>query len=310
MKHIPFPKISNRPDIIMSSLNHEHGEPSAWAGAVKLHGTNAAIGCAPCDDTWEDYTMWFQSRNRIIKPDDDNAGFAMAMSHKVGVSFMMSLLADTYAQPVLLYGEWVGPGVQSSVAIAQLPEKTFYPFALYLVDEKRFVAVPCLESVFFDPFFSTRQTVPVGPGMVAKMQKLTDAADTQCPVGKSLGLEGHGEGYVWAPVGEHQYNPEYWFKTKGTSHSTSAKKTKIKQPSVPLTSEHLEWVQEHVAKRMRQAEEYVIEMDGQCSKASTGKVIGWILADIHAEEDIPQGLDLKSLGKTIAEAFHNYLEQV
>ena len=46
-----------------------------YKGTVKLHGTNAAIGVL------KDGTVYFQSRNSIITPENDNAGFATFMKH-------------------------------------------------------------------------------------------------------------------------------------------------------------------------------------------------------------------------------------
>jgi len=65
----------------------------------KLDGTNASV--------WmEDGELRFGSRNRAITPEDDNAGFARAMSERV-TSFALAL--SELPAGAVLYGEWLVP---------------------------------------------------------------------------------------------------------------------------------------------------------------------------------------------------------
>lgn len=84
MEHKPFPKIPrlNREIIITE----------------KIDGTNAAITVMP------DGTLYAQSRNRIITPGSDNAGFAAwVFDH---ADDLRELGEGTH------YGEWYGRGIQ------------------------------------------------------------------------------------------------------------------------------------------------------------------------------------------------------
>ena len=83
-----------------------------YVGTVKIHGTNASIVRNP------DNTFTFQSRNREITPERDNAGFAAAAS-KWPLSSLFAKI-NSPGTKVVLYGEWAGTGVQTGVAICKL----------------------------------------------------------------------------------------------------------------------------------------------------------------------------------------------
>ena len=76
-------------------------------GSVKLHGTNAAIV------KHEDSTVTTQSRNNIITPENDNAGFANFMVN-VNVEALFALVGITdeeLGKPIKIYGEWCGGNI-------------------------------------------------------------------------------------------------------------------------------------------------------------------------------------------------------
>lgn len=78
----------------------------------KIDGTNGAVGIL------EDGTVYAQSRNRIVTPDDDNAGFAAWVAAN----------ADTLRSDLgvgLHFGEWWGRGIQRGYG---LTEKRFSLF--------------------------------------------------------------------------------------------------------------------------------------------------------------------------------------
>jgi RNA ligase-like protein len=83
-----------------------------WLAQEKLDGTNS---CVAIDD--DGVTITVQSRNRIITPESDNAGFAKWV--KVNYKDLLKL------GPGYHYGEFVGPGIQRSYG---LKEKRFYLF--------------------------------------------------------------------------------------------------------------------------------------------------------------------------------------
>lgn len=78
----------------------------------KIDGTNA------CVIVQDGELVGCQSRNRLIKPGDDNMGFAFwAFENR----HSLAALGDGYH-----YGEWAGPGIQKNPH--ELPEKRFYLF--------------------------------------------------------------------------------------------------------------------------------------------------------------------------------------
>jgi hypothetical protein len=86
-----------------------------WAITEKLDGTNACVLIAPIDDPEinhglatariGDTFVFCQSRNNVITPDKDNAGFARFV--KDNAEALVGILGEGRH-----FGEWVGKGVQ------------------------------------------------------------------------------------------------------------------------------------------------------------------------------------------------------
>lgn len=96
-------------------------------GSVKLHGTNSGVMKDP--RTGE---IWCQSREQIITPENDNAGFARFISELPGrgIDIYFNIAAGAFGmnniQPgdlIGIYGEWCGQGIQKGVAISQVPKR-------------------------------------------------------------------------------------------------------------------------------------------------------------------------------------------
>ena len=100
-----------------------------FKGTVKLHGTNAGVSFN------EESGMWAQSRENIITPEHDNAGFAFfAHSHETEFLRMFFDVAtkeniDVDKNTISIYGEWVGKGIQKGVGISNI-EKSFFIFGV------------------------------------------------------------------------------------------------------------------------------------------------------------------------------------
>jgi len=85
----------------------------------KIDGTNA------CVIVRDGAVVGFQSRNRMIKPGDDNMGFAF-WGHENRQA--LAILGDGHH-----YGEWAGPGIQKNPH--NLTEKTFFLFNTFRPQE-------------------------------------------------------------------------------------------------------------------------------------------------------------------------------
>ena len=88
-----------------------------FTGTTKLHGTNAAVGVL------NDGTQWAQSRENIITPEKDNAGFAsFAYKNRQFFSNLLNKMDydKTLYKGFIVYSEWCGKGIQKGVAISEL----------------------------------------------------------------------------------------------------------------------------------------------------------------------------------------------
>lgn len=137
-KHIMFPEIgqfrSTVKKVTDRALDALINRPTInFTGSCKLHGTNAAVSCGLTDTA--DY--WTQSREHIITPTKDNAGFASFV--KSEEAYFKLLLAnaaqifvgDSKPDSILsIFGEWCGGNVQKAdIAISNLP-KMFVVFGV------------------------------------------------------------------------------------------------------------------------------------------------------------------------------------
>lgn len=282
----PFPKIPNRPP-----RGSEHVQ--TWKAFVKLHGTNAAIHVKDGE------MVAFQSRNRLITPDDDNQGFAQAMTN-------LAPKLDIPFENHIIYGEWAGQGIQSNVAISNIP-KTFFPFAVFDKETGNFLHN---ESYRVDYMRRNNESTWKGHLLVPydtfgrkdmeRLEAVVKAIDAVCPVGLAFGHEGHGEGLVLRPVSSkyEKTNLDLWWKAKGKSHQGSGEVKQFKAPQ--FGAESAGWIHEQVDKRARQGLEYLVEMNHPLDSTSTPIYIKWMIADIKAEEEIPDFVNPKAIGGVAA----------
>lgn len=131
-KFIKFPSIGQFRDAIKQVQSecayHNVALPTVeFRGTVKLHGTNAAVVIAK-DGTWH-----CQSRERIITPESDNAGFAAwvygCKAYWDQLAQSLSHAIDGEDETMQIYGEWCGGNIQKGVGLSHLP-KMFVIFAV------------------------------------------------------------------------------------------------------------------------------------------------------------------------------------
>lgn len=276
-------------------------------GTVKLHGTNAAIVYGPEGIT-------FQSRERVLTRESDNAGFMAHMEQHIQTVRELEEylhthynLADTN-HTIAVYGEWCGGNIQKGVAITGLP-KMFVIFAIKL--DGSWVEMPKLLNDSFASIYSIQhyQTWAINidfehPELAQnRLGELTAEVEACCPVGKALGVEGIGEGIVWRCTS----NPssEYWFKVKGEKHSASKVKT-LASVDVGAVAQINEFVEMTVTEaRLEQGLQNLInEQLKPFDMTSMGDFIRWVHQDVLKEEaDTLQasGIEYKKLGGPIAQ---------
>jgi hypothetical protein len=301
-------------------------ERIAYRGTVKLHGSNAGVVCRPD-------RLQAQSRNREITPEDDNLGFASFAQAEARVAALRTLEAELREaaaleldRPLALFGEWIGPGVQSGVGVAQLPERHWVLFAVATQDEdqerKHYFELPSLGERFaslgiysiadaptltLELDFGQRAALELAANAIARA---TDEIDARCPWAARFGVEGVGEGLVWQPLAEHFGDSELFFKSKGKGHQVVARQHKAAREASLLDPEHLASVQAFVAyavtpARLAQGLDFLGEQGLPHEMRSLGAYLKWFAGDIRREcaaELEHSGLEWKQVAKPINEA--------
>jgi hypothetical protein len=265
-------------------------------GSVKLHGTNAGVLHNETDG------IWYQSRENIITPVKDNAGFAFfAEGRKEAFLKLIQDIRNTLNLPVNvtigIFGEWAGKGIQKGVGISEI-EKAFFIFAIKIIpvnSEEASYYIPDDDKVF-DKLTGLDQhsiynlqdyslwSIPIDFNNPEKHQNLliqiTEEVEKLCPVAKEFGITGIGEGVVWEGWYE---GTRYIFKVKGELHSVTKVKT-----LASVDTEKLNSIQEFVnyaatPTRFDQAIQNVFP-DGDLDIKKLGDLLKWMIHDITTEE--------------------------
>lgn len=314
-KMIKFPSIEQFRTVVSNINRHynfkgldENGDaiydPSmpkpklTFKGTVKLHGTNAAVSYNAISG------IWYQSRENIITPEKDNAGFAFfAEANKEVFSGLMLEISenesiDLNENTITIYGEWCGGNIQKGVGIVNLP-KSFFIFGVKITPhaetDEELKAKPAywvdytyLESPdnkIYNINNFTTYTIDIDFNMPQLVQnqlsEMTIDVENECPVAKSFGFSGIGEGIVWTT---EVNGVVHRFKVKGEKHSSSKVKT-----LAAVDVEKLESIQKFVdyavtQSRFNQALENVFPNDEPIDTKKLGDVIRWVVNDIIKEE--------------------------
>lgn len=157
-----------------------------FRGTTKVHGTNAALSI-------KDGELLFQSRERVLSLEADNAGFMRAMVDNMDkVTLLLSNVRNRAnierQQCLTIYGEWCGRGVQSGVAVSEL-EKRLMIFAIKVDDNWLDIAdfeLTIPDSPFYSILDAGSWEVDINFANPALIQNhlidLTNAVEAECPV--------------------------------------------------------------------------------------------------------------------------------
>jgi hypothetical protein len=273
-------------------------------GTIKMHGTNAGIVRSPEGE------LYFQSRERIITPLDDNAGFATwAHQHTRYFNELFDNLEyqfnATGNEVVQIYGEWCGGNIQKSVGLTKLP-KMFVIFGVRvsenaesnnwidMFEAQKFIRVNKPADIHLNidfPVFFMDIDFSKPEYQQAALQELTLAVEKDCPVARKFlpdtTDELIGEGLVWEPVQGQDIGFSVRglrFKTKGEKHSVSKVKVLI-----PVDIEKVATIDEFVDRtctenRLKQGLDKLREMGLEQTSQNTGAYLKWVLSDIIKEE--------------------------
>jgi hypothetical protein len=310
MKHIKFPEIGQYRNMITSIKQRcryagkdENGDPIydpkvilptvKFYGTVKLHGS-----CGGVSFDWDTGELWANSRKRVVTIGNDNHGFACFV-HKNSESFI-TIIKKVRAQDrsdgsiVTLFGEWCGKGIQKGVAISQL-EKMFVIFGVKYtktVSENEDISWWSTQwgntrdtdnRIFNITDFQTWEIdidINSPEQSQNRLADITLGVEKECPVGRSFGVKGIGEGVVWSTY--DGVNVER-FKVKGEKHSGSKikKLAKVDPEKVASVQEYVDYA--CTENRMLQGLGEVFGEDEPDIK-KMGEFIGWVASDIIKEE--------------------------
>lgn len=327
IKHISYPSIEQFRNICSSIIRHvsfcgydEAGNPIysslekkpvlTFKGTVKLHGTNAGV-CYNYTDG-----IWMQSRENIITPLKDNAGFAFFASNRSNqfINFMDKLATnnnvDLNIYTITIFGEWAGKGIQKSVAISNI-DKSFFIFGAKVSDPENEQKSYWLNTTDLsspaDNIFNIEdyKTYSIdidfnSPQLIQNdLIDMTVGVENECPVGAEFGFKGTGEGIVFTC----EYNGiVYRFKSKGEKHSVSKVKT-LNPVNVEKINSINEFIEYAVTEnRFNQAIEKCFG-ESEPDIKGIADVMRWIVGDIIKEEsDVlsENGLEPKEIGKYVS----------
>lgn len=291
-------------------INHAAPMPKlSFRGSVKLHGTNGAI-------VYDGATYSFQSRERELTTESDNAGFCAHMVSWLGtvekireeVAYRCGAANE---DTVAIFGEWCGGNIQRGVALNGLP-KMFIVFAIKLGEQwqdiDKFDWLRSTEAGIYCITQFPQWDIEIDFSAPELKQNdlgaLTEAVEKQCPVALAFGNDGIGEGIVWRCMD----NPssDYWFKVKGEKHSASKVKT-LAAVDVEAVQKAVDFVAMAVTEqRLEQGLQNLInEQQKPLAMSSIGDFIRWVCGDVFKEESdtiAANGLDQKKLGGPISQA--------
>lgn len=262
-----------------------------FVGTVKLHGTNSSV--VKYKDKVE-----FQSRERVLSLQQDNYQFMLSMSNK-NLNFLFENIE--FNEYIAVFGEWVGQGIQSGVAVSNLP-KTFVIFA-YKVDDiwlniQRSDFSQNIYHIENFPTWNLEIDFNSPESVQNRLVELTEEVEKECPVGKHFGFSGIGEGIVWTTS-----DRRYSFKIKGEKHSATKVKT-LAAIDTELIKSMNEFVDNVLTEsRLKQGIEKLKEMGLEVSQKSTGDYLRWIIGDVIKEEQdtiIANQFDIKKLNPMLS----------
>ncbi len=276
---------------------YAHTEPYptlTFRGTVKLHGTNASIVKYADGFT-------YQSRERVLSLDDDNAGF-MSKMLETDLDVLFNRLPFT--EYAAIYGEWCGKTIQKGTAVNAL-EKLFVIFGVRVDDvwlelpEDLHYNEARIYNILQFPTFSIDIDFNAPEQAQSKLTELTLAVEACCPVGKFFNIEGVGEGIVFTCVSR----PDLKFKSKGEKHSHTRVKV-INAADVEMMENIDEFIEAVVTEnRLNQGITYLNEQSIPVDAKSTGEFLRWVVMDVMKEENDTMeanGLDEKLVKKAIA----------
>jgi hypothetical protein len=297
-----------------------------FTGTVKFDGTNSAIIWRGNNEDGSKPSISFQSRERVLTLEQDNAGFmATFIDRAEDLQRLFFEIVDTRpmdkfpngadVKTIAVFGEWCGGNIQKGVAITGLP-KMFVIFAVRLTfndGTAEWLDIAGLElenreAGIFNVFQFGRWEVEIDfnqPEIAQqKIVELTEAIEAECPAGKFFGASGIGEGLVFTCREEGWTGSDIWFKSKGSQHSVSKVKT-LASIDIEAFKKQQDFIDSVVteARLIQGLQNLVREQLKPFDMKSMGDFLRWVVNDIKKEENdtlTSNGFDPKKVGGPIS----------
>jgi hypothetical protein len=253
----------------------------------------------------------------------DNYGFAAFVEDRKAEFEELFESLNLPEDDITLYGEFIGKGIQSGVAVGELDphlvlfnmkingeyNELYYPLHDCLHNNERDIY-----NIFQIPHYEMRIDFSLPETVIDEINKITDNVEDECPWGKFRGVSGIGEGVVWVPR-QHPEISDLWFKTKGGKHSGKSKvkgiRAKISVEKANSISECLDLVLPEW--RLQQGITYLKENYYDMDHSSIGPYLKWVSQDILKEEIdtiTENGLEWKDMHKHVNKRARNYILNV
>lgn len=295
-----------------------------YSGTIKTHGTNSGI-VFTYNEITKSYDVHFQSRERIITPMDDNAGFAVFASTNPVHELLdtlpeLSKYSDNEFPTIKIYGEWIGKGIQAGVAVSQL-DKRLIVFGVKIdnawISDIDLAKVKLLKCNIFNIFDFPNYEIEVdfnNPKIAADQIAIwVDEVENECPVGKAFGIEGIGEGIVFKPIDDNWREGRFYFKAKGEKHSKAGKdkNNKVKVEIDVVKVDNINNLINTIVTdgRLEQGISWLKENGHELSNKSIGTYIKWVYGDTIKEEldtIVKNGFEPKDVNSYISNKARNY----
>ena len=271
----------------------------------KLHGTN---GCVIVD--FENDRVGFQSRNKLLTEDNDNANFCKEMKQRL--SGLKAILNEFYfinnfvAKKVYVYGEWCGKKIQKNSIFDDIDtyEKFFFVFPRVLVQDLEgnwsWRKYKVRDNSFFD-------NIGVIPEFEAKIN--LDSIEEKVEQTKISYIAQDFFGIISEKTeGQVFYTPNYgYFKVVRKEFQKNRKAPKPKKVLTPISKgELLEVIEEW---RLRQFfDEF--KLQNKTDYKDISAYVKAIIQDIEKENKDKFELLKEKYGKSIGKSISKYAVEV
>jgi len=292
-------------------------------GTVKLHGTNAGISYNSINN------IYVQSRTNIYKLDENNLHFGFTDFVNKNVSIFKTFFdtiskendIDINVYTITIYGEWCGKSIQKNVGISKI-EKAFFIFGIkisnindenfksYWLDCSKYKNNECrIYNIYDFKTYNIKIDFNNPKNSQKMLETITNDVENECPVSKSFGINGIGEGVVWCFKYENTF---FQFKTKGKKHSVTKTK-EIASVESEIFNTIKDFVEYSVTdNRFNQAIKEIFIDESYLDIKKLGDLLKWIVNDILIEEkDVlkENNLEPKNVKKFISEKAKNMFFQ-